>query len=105
MSAPAHPSLVVGNWKMHGVTADLAEIGSIARDLSGWPASAEVVICPPATLLAIASRALDGTGIVTGGQDCSAEHEGAHTGGVPPPHEYLPADEAVSRPRSRRRPT
>lgn len=81
MSAPAHP-LVVGNWKMHGVTADLAEIGAVARNLLERPASAEVVICPPATLLAIASRALDGTGVATGGQDCDAEDEGSHTGGV-----------------------
>jgi len=44
---------------MHGVTADLTEIGVVARDLLERPTSAIVVICPPATLLAIASRDLD----------------------------------------------
>lgn len=67
---------------MHGVMADLAEIGAIARDLLERPTSADVVISPPATLLAIASRALDGTGVATAGQDCCAEDQGAHTGGV-----------------------
>lgn len=30
--------MIVGNWKMHGVTADLAEIGAIARELLERPA-------------------------------------------------------------------
>lgn len=74
--------MIVGNWKMHGVTADLAEIGAIARELLERPTPMEVVICPPATLLAIASRMLDATGIATGGQDCSADDDTPHTGGV-----------------------
>lgn len=82
MPLARQPPMIVGNWKMHGVTADLAEMGVIARELLERPTSTEVVICPPATLLATASRCLDGTGIATGGQDCDAKGQGAHTGGV-----------------------
>jgi triosephosphate isomerase len=80
VAAARPPPLIVGNWKNHGVTCDLAEAGDLARALADHPAAAEVVICPPATLLATMSRLLDGSGVATGAQDCDAHGRAAHTG-------------------------
>ncbi len=72
--------LIAGNWKMNGTAASLAEIRAIAEGLrSGSPA--DVLICPPATLIARAVEA--GHGLVPiGGQDCHAQASGAFTGDV-----------------------
>lgn len=72
--------LIAGNWKMNGTAASLAEIRAIADGLrSGSPA--DVLICPPSTLIERAVEA--GHGLVPiGGQDCHAEPSGAFTGDV-----------------------
>jgi triosephosphate isomerase len=43
---------------------------------------AELLVCPPATLVARVAEALKGTGVAVGGQDCHAAASGAHTGDV-----------------------
>ena len=68
--------LVAGNWKMHGVAADLAEIAAIAA--AGG--EVDVALCLPATLIERAARAVPGFAI--GGQDVHAAPKGAHTGCV-----------------------
>ncbi len=73
--------LVAGNWKMNGVGASLAELDRLADGLSQTPASCDVMICPPATLIA-AARARAAGSITIGGQDCSPEPSGAFTGDV-----------------------
>lgn len=72
--------LVAGNWKMNGTTASLAEVEALAR---AHPAPrSEVLICPPATLIAqMAARTRSGP-IMVGGQDCHPEAAGAHTGDI-----------------------
>lgn len=72
--------LAAGNWKMNGTGADLAEIATLARTHTA--ADADILICPPATLIHRAVAAAQGTGIAIGGQDCHAQTEGAHTGDV-----------------------
>lgn len=67
--------LAAGNWKMNGLNAQLAEIDTLA---AGLPEGPEVLICPPATLVA----AMAGRGIAVGGQDCHANASGAHTGDI-----------------------
>jgi triosephosphate isomerase len=42
----------------------------------------ELLICPPATLLAILGEAIAGSSIRLGGQDCHAAAKGAHTGEI-----------------------
>jgi triosephosphate isomerase len=42
----------------------------------------ELLICPPATLLAVLGEALAGSSIRLGGQDCHAAAQGAHTGDI-----------------------
>lgn len=72
-------SLVAGNWKMNGLGAALAEIESVACCAAA--ARAEILICPPATLVARAAAQARGR-IAIGGQDCHAEMAGAFTGDV-----------------------
>lgn len=72
--------LVAGNWKMNGVGADLAELAALAGGLADAPSAAEVLVCPPATLIERAARALKAAPVHVGGQDCSPHPAGAHTG-------------------------
>ena len=72
--------LIVGNWKMNGLSADLVEAEAVAAGLGD--AAVRVGICPPATLVERMSRTLAGTLVAVGGQDCRAEASGAFTGDV-----------------------
>ena len=71
--------LVAGNWKMHGLAADLAEIEAIAAAARN-NAGADVALCLPATLIERAAGAVPGFAI--GGQDVHERPSGAHTGSV-----------------------
>jgi triosephosphate isomerase (TIM) len=82
MTPGIHP-LIAGNWKMNGTSASIAELHAIARGfMSGLDADTAALICPPATLLARVSEILSKTPVVSGGQDCHAEENGAHTGDI-----------------------
>jgi len=69
--------LVAGNWKMHGVSADLEEIRAIAAASRQYP-QVDVALCVPAILIERAVRAVPQFPI--GGQDVHHEQKGAHTG-------------------------
>ncbi len=71
--------LVVGNWKMNGSLAQLAELSTIA-DAARDKTNVDVAICPPATLIAPAAAQAGGLSI--GGQDVHCNPHGAHTGCV-----------------------
>ncbi|WP_075214684.1 triose-phosphate isomerase [Mongoliimonas terrestris] len=72
--------LVAGNWKMNGLKASMSEFDAMAERLDpALAARVEVLICPPATL--VAAFAARGT-LAVGGQDCHAESAGAHTGDI-----------------------
>ena len=68
--------LVAGNWKMHGLSADLGEV--IAISVGAEAIAADVALCLPATLIERAVRAAPGFTI--GGQDVHQAEKGAHTG-------------------------
>jgi triosephosphate isomerase len=70
---------VVGNWKMHGLGGDLAEIEAIASGSAAFP-SVDVALCVPATLIERAARAVPDFAI--GAQDLHHAGKGAHTGCV-----------------------
>ncbi|MDX3900331.1 MAG: triose-phosphate isomerase [Sphingobium sp.] len=69
--------LVVGNWKMNGLRAQLGQVEAIGALASAHPA-AEVGLCVPATLIG-AAHAVKG-GAFIGAQDCHMKESGAHTG-------------------------
>jgi triosephosphate isomerase len=71
--------LIVGNWKMYGVSADLVEIAAIAKAARIAP-DIDSGICLPATLIERAASAHPQFNI--GAQDCHAQPLGAHTGCV-----------------------
>ncbi len=73
--------LIAGNWKMHGLRAELHEIESIAAVATRAQPHVDILICPPASLLAAAARTAGGL-IAVGGQDCHPEASGAHSGDV-----------------------
>lgn len=73
--------LVAGNWKMNGLKADLAIAAEVARGYDATlKAAVDLAICTPASLLYLASAALVGSRIATGGQDCAPQESGAFTG-------------------------
>jgi len=72
--------LAAGNWKMNGTRASLSEVAQLAR-LHPAP-GCEILLCPPATLVAAMAGSAQGTAIAIGGQDCHAKPSGAHTGDV-----------------------
>ena len=66
---------------MNGLRADgLALARAIRAGSAGVPA--DLLICPPATLLGPVGEVIDGSAIALGGQDCLAAGLGAHTGDI-----------------------
>jgi len=64
---------------MNGLRSGLAEIRALGRGIADL-AGVEVLVCPPATLIAAAAEAAEKTAIAIGGQDCHVEISGAYTG-------------------------
>jgi len=73
--------LIAGNWKMNGLKASMAEFEAmLAGALAG---KADLLVCPPATLVAaFADKARRGRAVAVGAQDCHPRPAGAHTGDV-----------------------
>ncbi len=82
MSGDPRP-LVAGNWKMNGVKSALSEIAAMRQAVeAGAAGSAEVVVCPPATLAISAAGVLEGGPVSLGAQDCHTKASGAYTGDI-----------------------
>jgi triosephosphate isomerase len=75
----ANPPYIVGNWKMNGTRAMLAEARAIDRAASRFP-GVQVALAPPFTLVHAMHDAVESIGV--GGQDCHVEVSGAFTGDV-----------------------
>jgi triosephosphate isomerase len=74
--------LVAGNWKMNGLAASAAELDKIIGGAETLAGKADVMVCPPATLIAAFANAARGSAVTLGGQDCHASASGAHTGDI-----------------------
>jgi triosephosphate isomerase (TIM) len=72
--------LVVGNWKMNGLAVAEGELTKIVNGAGGI--KADLMVCPPATLIADFAAAARGSAVAICGQDCHAEPSGAHTGDI-----------------------
>ncbi len=80
--------LIAGNWKMNGLRAEAAALAAALRAGAHDPAhglACDLLVCPPATVLAIVATALQGSPVAAGGQDCRPEPAGARTGDVSAP--------------------
>jgi triosephosphate isomerase len=73
--------LIAGNWKMNGLMASAAELQGIIAGARTLP-DIDLMICPPATLLASFAAVTRGTPVALGGQDCYALAAGAYTGDI-----------------------
>ena len=73
--------LVAANWKMNGLKASIAALEKIIAGARGL-AAIDLVVCPPATLIASFAAKSQGTRVAIGGQDCHAEAAGAYTGDI-----------------------
>jgi triosephosphate isomerase len=73
--------LVAGNWKMNGLKASIGELEKI---IAGGKklANVDLMVCPPATLIARFASAARESSVAIGGQDCHAQPSGAHTGDI-----------------------
>ena len=65
---------------MNGLAADLAELDLLRQGLGSQPAC-EILVCPPASLIARAVSVVEGR-FALGGQDCHREACGAFTGDI-----------------------
>jgi triosephosphate isomerase len=79
---PARRPLVAGNWKMHGRRSSATELEAILRGAAALSPGIDLMICPPATLIAAFADAARGSRVAIGGQDCHAEPAGPYTGDV-----------------------
>jgi triosephosphate isomerase len=79
MASPPRP-LVAGNWKMNGLRGSVDELARIVAGAGALAGCADLMVCPPATLIAQFAAATKGSALAIGGQDCHAEAAGAFTG-------------------------
>jgi triosephosphate isomerase len=74
--------LIAGNWKMNGLKASIAEFDAMLTGAADVAAKADLLVCPPATLVAALADKARGKRIAVGAQDCHANASGAHTGDI-----------------------
>src|SRR5258708_30514761 len=80
--ASAPRPLIAGNWKMNGLAASAAELKAMiegSRSLAGT----DLMVCPPATLVAGFAALAKGAPVAIGGQDRPPRAAGALPGGPP----------------------
>jgi len=75
--------MVAGNWKMNGQRDMLDQLALTARGVDEQLAEkVDVLLCPPSTLLYVATTLTEDTALMVGAQDCHSEKFGAHTGDI-----------------------
>lgn len=74
-------NLIVGNWKMHGSKASIAELLSGLKQRLPKSLRCELAVCPPFPYLMWAQRHLP-DGVQLGAQNVAVEPKGAFTGEV-----------------------
>jgi triosephosphate isomerase len=74
--------LIAGNWKMNGLKASLNELAAIGQGAGEVSRKADLLVCPPATLLFPSVAAMVGSKVAIGAQDCHPNPSGAHTGDI-----------------------
>src|ERR1700712_4912766 len=72
--------LIAGNWKMNGLKSALGEFESMIAGAGAVAGKADLLVCPPATLVAGFADRARGSKLTVGAQDCHPKASGAHTG-------------------------
>ena len=73
--------IIAGNWKMNGLLAGATALAETVAAGAG-DVSADLLLCPPATVIGAVAALLAGTPVAVGGQDCHTAASGAHTGDI-----------------------
>jgi triosephosphate isomerase (TIM) len=75
--------LIAGNWKMNGLKSSLVEFDAMLAGASDLAGKADLLVCPPATLIAgFAEKARGSKTLAVGAQDCHPKPSGANTGDI-----------------------
>jgi triosephosphate isomerase len=74
--------LIAGNWKMNGLKASMAEFEAMIAGAGPVAAKADLLVCPPTTLVAAFAEKARGSKMTVGAQDCHPKPSGAHTGDI-----------------------
>ena len=75
--------LIAGNWKMNGLRADgVALVEAVAARAKTGKPRCDLLVCPPAAIVAAIGAAIAGSSVALGGQDCAPAEKGAFTGDV-----------------------
>jgi triosephosphate isomerase (TIM) len=72
--------LIAGNWKMNGLKSSAAEFDAMLAGASALAGKADLLVCPPATLIGAFALKAQGSMLEIGAQDCHPKASGAHTG-------------------------
>ena len=72
--------LIAGNWKMNGLRSSQAEFDAMREGAAAVAAKADLLVCPPAILIASFAERAKGSKLAVGAQDCHPKASGAHTG-------------------------
>ena len=82
MTTPGIRPLVAGNWKMNGTRDSLNELKAMAEGAPDLSDKIDMLICPPATLLYVATALVTDSPLKIGAQDCHTAQSGAFTGDI-----------------------
>jgi triosephosphate isomerase (TIM) len=74
--------LIAGNWKMNGLKAAIAEFDAMLAGTAAVAARTDLLVCPPATLVAAFAERAKAKALQVGAQDCNPKSSGAHTGDI-----------------------
>jgi len=76
---------IAGNWKMNTSRADGTALAAAIAAKVGQSTDVEVAVCPPALYLEAVGKAISGSTVGLGAQNCYHEAKGAFTGEISPP--------------------
>ena len=68
MAAAKIIPLVAGNWKMNGLAASRGELAKIVAGAGALAGKADLMVCPPATLIVSFVSAVRGSAVTIGGR-------------------------------------
>lgn len=74
--------LIAGNWKMNGLKSSIGEFDAMLAGAPGIAGQADLLVCPPATLVAGFAERARSSRLAVGAQDCHPKASGAHTGDI-----------------------
>ena len=75
MTTMGNRPLIAGNWKMNGLAASAGELTAMIAAAPTVTGRVDLLICPPATLVAAFAMVAKGSPVAIGAQDCHA-HRG-----------------------------